>query len=122
MRTSRRLARWLALTAGIGWGLLWLNSAAASAWLATGPPNPNPEGRLFSAVTALTFSALYIVLGVAVFVALRPSGTPRKLTLTLFLTVAVLAVLPSIREFVAKDRCLDAGGQWSHSELRCLHE
>ena len=122
MRPSKRLIRWLALSAGVGWGVLMLNSAAYRAWVATGPPNPNSGGWLFSALTALTSGALYIVLGFAVFVALRPSGAPRTLTLALFLTVAVLAVLPSIREFFAKDGCLDAGGQWSHSELRCLHE
>jgi len=75
---------------------------------------------MFSAVTALIHAALYVTFGVAVFVALRPSGTPWTLTVVLTLGVAILASLPRIIEFVASDRCLDAGGQWSHSELRCV--
>jgi len=120
MSNSRRFTRWFALLASAGWGLLWLYSAAFRAWSATGPPNPNPEGAMFSAVTALISAALYVAFGVAVFVALRPSGTPWTLTVVLTLGVAILASLPRIIEFVASDRCLDAGGQWSHSELRCV--
>ena len=115
MRQAKVVLRWIALLGGIGWGLAWLNSAVAFAWAASGPPNPNPEGWLFGAVTALIWAGTGIAAGITVFVALRPSGAPKRLTAVLLLVTATLAVLPEAREFLAKDRCLDAGGQWSHA-------
>jgi hypothetical protein len=39
----RRTIRWATSLFAIGWGLIYLNSAVASAWVASGPPNKYPE-------------------------------------------------------------------------------
>jgi hypothetical protein len=121
MIVARTFLRWSALIASTAMGLVLLNSAIFRAWVAGGPPNDNPEGWLFSAGNVLVWSLASLLFGIGFFVLLRPRQTISKVAATLIGISLLLAVFPVAREFVAQDACLDSGGQWSKSELRCVH-
>ena len=122
MRAISTILRWILLLVGIAMFLLNLKSAAYRAWLAGGPPTPNPEGWLFSAWNYLSWSLAFLSSGIGVFLAL--GGRPRLIRVGIALLALAIAfwAFPHIREFVAKDACLDAGGKWTGKELRCTYE
>lgn len=122
MRAISTILRWLLLLVGIAMFLLYLKSAAYRAWLAGGPPTPNPEGWLFSAWNYLSWSLAFLSSGIGVFLAL--GGRPKLIRVGIALLALAIAfwALPHIRGFVAKDACLDAGGKWIGKELRCTYE
>jgi hypothetical protein len=101
--------------------MVLLNSALYRAWIAGGPPSDNPEGWLFSAWTSFGCAVSAALIGVGLFLALRKRPLS-KAAIVLLATAVLLAMAPSICEFIATDRCLDGGGKWSNAELRCVHE
>jgi len=92
------------------------------AWLADGPPTPNPEGCLFSAGNFLSWALAFLSAGVGVFLLIGSLPSLSRAAVVLLILASILGVIPSIREYLASDSCLDAGGKWSALELRCVHE
>ena len=118
----KKIARWPLLLTGIVLFLVYLNHAMARAWLAGGPPTSNPEGWLFSAGNFLSCSLASLSAGIGMFVFIGKLPSISRVAVAFLIVAFVLGVSPSAREFVATDRCLDAGGKWSALELRCLYE
>ena len=119
MATARKLIRWGALLACIAAGLLLLNGAVFRGWVATGPPNDNPAGWVFSAWNYVAWSGSAFLAGVGLFLLLR-LPRPTKLAVACLVVAGFLSALPWFREFIASDICLDSGGRWSTQELRCI--
>jgi len=122
MKIGRAIFRWSLLLAGIALCLIYLNSAVYRAWLAGGPPTPNPEGWLFSAGNYLSWALAFLSAGIGLFMLIGRLPALSKVGVAFLVLTGILAVLPSTREFLAKDSCLDAGGKWSTRELRCTYE
>ncbi|WP_024300014.1 hypothetical protein [Methylomicrobium lacus] len=114
--------RWSLLLAGIALFIVYLNSAFYRAWLAGGPPTPNPEGWLFSAGNFLSWALAFLSAGVGVFLLIGSLPSLSRAAVVLLILASILGIIPSIREYLASDSCLDAGGKWSALELRCVHE
>jgi len=114
--------RWLALLSGMAFFLIYLNSAAYRAWLAGGPPTPNPEGWLFSAWNFLSWSFAFLFGGIGVFIVIGRFPPVSKVAVIFLVLSAILGVVPFAREFLAQDACLDSGGKWSTQELKCINE
>lgn len=117
MKIGRVIFRWFLLPAAIALCLIYLNSAAYS-----GPPTPNPEGWLFSAGNYLSWALAFLSAGIGLFSLIGSLPALSKVAVAFLLLAGVLAVVPSAREFLAQDSCLDAGGKWSALELRCVYE
>ena len=122
MKIGRAIFRWSLLLGAIALCLIYLNSAAYRAWLSGGPPTPNPEGWLFSAGNYLAWALAFLCAGIGLFSLIGRLPALGKVAVAFLLLSVILAVVPSAREFLAKDSCLDAGGKWSALELRCAYE
>ena len=112
MKTAKETVRWFLLLLGI----------AYRAWLAGGPPTPNPEGWLSSASNYLSWSLACLSVGVGVFLLMGRFPWLSKMAIKFLATAMVLAILPAAREFLAVESCLDARGKWLYEELRCVYE
>lgn len=121
MSKAQAVSRWFVLASAIAVSLIYLNSAVYRAWLAGGPPNSNPEGWLFSSVNYLCIAGAFALGGVALFTIIGQLPSLSKKAIVLLVIAAFVGIIPFAREFVARDACLDGGGQWSNSELRCVH-
>lgn len=121
MSKATSIVRWVALLGMISPGLIYLNSALCRAWIAGGQPNSNPEDWLFSSFNYLCVAAAFVVGGIGVFLLIGRIPSLHKGSVVLLVIAAVFGITPFVREFVAIDRCLDAGGQWTKSESRCVH-
>ncbi len=119
MKALRTSFRWLLLIAGITWGLLQLNGAVAAAWLAGGPPTPNPEGWLFVAGNRLAWAAAAFLAAFGLFFLLRSKRPVSRYAIAMLVAALLLTTFPYVREYAASNACLDSGGQWS--DLRCTH-
>ena len=119
MTRPRNLLRWCLLILGVIWGCLQLNGAVTAAWLAGGPPTPNPEGWLFVAGNRLAWSIASFLAGFSLFFLLRSGRLANRYAVVALVIAVLLTAFPYIREFIASDACLDSGGQWS--DLRCVH-
>ena len=122
MAIIKKISRWSLLLAGIVFFLLYLNHAMARAWLAGGPPTTNAEGWLFSAGNFFSWSLASLCAGVGAFILIGKLPSHSRVASVFLVLAFAFSVFPSVREFVATDRCLDAGGKWSTLELRCLHK
>ena len=118
----RKIASWSLLLTGTVLFLIYLNHAMARAWLASGPPTPNPDGWLFSAGNFLSWSLASLIAGIGMFILIGKLPSLSKVAIAFLVVAFVLGVFPSARVFVATDRCLDAGGKCSALELRCFYE
>lgn len=110
MTALRAFSRWIALAGSFGLCLLLLNSALYRAWLAGGPPTDNSQGWLFSSWSNLSWSAAAAFAGIGLFLLLRQPPRIRPAIVLLGLAL-VLVTLPWLRELLASDACLDAGGR-----------
>jgi len=102
--------------------LIYLNSAFYRAWVAGGPPTDNPTGWLFSAGNYLSWAFAFLSSGIGAFILISKLPSLSKAALIFIALSIMLGIFPSAREFVATDACLDSGGKWLSSELRCTHE
>ena len=118
----KTILRWGLLLAGIAVCLIYLNSAFYRAWVAGGPPTDNPEGWLFSAGNYLAWALAILSSGIGAFVLISKLPSLSRVALVFIVLSIILGIFPSAREFVASDVCLDSGGKWLSSELRCTHE
>ena len=113
------VVRWTVLLVSALACLYFLKSAAFSAWMSGGPPNPYPEGWALRAKTQLLYSGACLAAGVALFRAAQLTSGSRRLTLALAAGAAVLAVAPSALVFLRVDACLDDGGRWNYAGNQC---
>lgn len=120
MTCALKLICWGVLFVCMAVSLLLLNGAVFRGWAASGPPNDNPAGWLFSAWSYLAWSGSAFFAGVGFFVLLR-LPRPTKLAIAALVIGGLLAALPWICELIAQDTCLDFGGSWSTQALRCIH-
>jgi hypothetical protein len=100
-------------------GLLYLNGALFSLWVAGGPPNPHPLGWERRALGQLSFSVASFMLAFGSFKLVVESPALRGKTIAIVLVGLALAAAPYIGRFVLQDQCLDQGGQWSNFTLEC---
>jgi hypothetical protein len=119
---TRNIIRWSLLLIGIFLFLSYLNSAVFRAWVAGGPPTSSPEGWLFSAGNHLSWSLASLTAGIGLFILVGKLPSLSKVAIVFLIVASILGAVPSARVFIATDSCLDAGGKWSASELRCLYE
>ena len=68
---ARNLARWVALLVCVALALLYLNSAAYSAWLSGGPPTAIPQAWAHRALAHLCYSVAALLVGLALFRGIR---------------------------------------------------
>jgi hypothetical protein len=118
MKNSRTLLRWILLISGIIWGVVQLNGAAFSAWVAGGPPTTDPEGWQFVAGNRLAWASASFLAASGMFVLLRRDRPISRYAVATLVIAALLAAYPCVREFIASDACLDSGGQWL--DQRCV--
>lgn len=118
----KTIIRWGVLLTGMVAFLTYLKSALYRAWLAGGPPTDNPEGWLFSAENSLSWAFAFLSLGIGIFLLIGKLPSLSRVAFVFIALSIILGVFPSAREFVASDVCLDSGGRWSSSELRCNRE
>jgi hypothetical protein len=115
----RAVARWSILLLGLGLALVYLNSAAFSGWASGGPPTEIPAAWKQRALAHLCYGLSALLLGFALFRALRPSRLADPgVWIAIALGVVFLAV-PSVRQFIEIDQCLDAGGCWNRNAFKC---
>ena len=118
----RQTIRWFVLLAFVCVALLYLNSAAYSAWVSGGPPNPYPIGWSRRALGHLSFSAAALFLGIGLFCVIPTFPKIRHRTLALLAIGLFLIAAPYIGRLVLTDRCLDQGGSWSNQTIQCSNE
>lgn len=114
-----RILRRLLLLLSVGLGLVFLNDAVFSGWVAGGPPGDHELGWGRRSLGSLCFALASLLAGAFLIRAL--SGRPRPGLGTWSLAVA--AILLGLAPFVAReiliDSCLDRGGRWNASLIEC---
>jgi len=110
---------WAVLLSAIIVALLYLNSAAASAWAGSGPPTTVPEAWMQRAFAHLCYATGAQLIGFGAFRVIRrlPGFDRMGLVLALFAIIAV--AVPRIRGIILVRRCVDAGGRWDGAAFRC---
>lgn len=116
---SQRIASWVVCLGFVALGLLYLNAAFFSAWVAGGPPNTNPVGWERRALGQLSVSVASFILSVGSYKLVISLPSWRPIPVAIVLGGLVFSVAPYIGRFVLQDQCLDSGGQWSNLELIC---
>ena len=118
-RVATAIARWAVLLAAVTLAVLYLNSAAYSAWAGGGPPTTIREAWMQRALADLCYALATTLGGLALFRTIR--RTPRLDRVVVVLTVLALVLLaaPRARRFLLVDHCLDAGGRWDDAAFRC---
>jgi hypothetical protein len=113
-------ASWVLMLGFMVLGLMYLNGAFFSAWVAGGPPNSHPLGWERRALGQLAFSLASFTLAVGSFKLVRELPVRKRSSFALVLAGIVLAVSPYVDRLVLQDKCLDQGGQWSNLTLECV--
>jgi hypothetical protein len=114
-----RVARWGALVVCLALAVLYLNSAAYSAWAGAGPPTTIRDAWMDRALAHLCYAAAAVLGGFTLFrVTRRPPRLDRSALALLVLSVVFIAA-PHARRFLLVDRCLDSGGRWDAAAFRC---
>lgn len=112
------VARWVALLAFIALALLYLNSAAYSAWAAGGPPTTIREAWMHRAFSHLSYAVGAVLGGVLFRTVRRPVRFDRVSAVLAALALLTVAA-PHVRFFLLVDSCLDAGGLLDAATFRC---
>lgn len=105
-------------------GLLYLNSAAYSAWVSGGPPNDYSHAWAQRALVHFCFSISFLFSGPMAFAALKKdfSFKASKYKYLWAVVVAFSLIYPHAREFFLIDSCLDGGGNWVKAHFECKYE
>ncbi len=111
--------RWSILAAGVGLALMYLNSAAGSAWVAGGPPTPYPEAWLHRAFAHLCFSAVTMLVALALFRWLKLGMRPDRVVLLLVVLSALALSAPHVRKLLLENSCVNSGGVFDSLIVRC---
>jgi hypothetical protein len=115
----QRIASWVVCVGFAVLGLLYLNGAFFSAWVAGGPPTEYPLGWERRALGQLSFSVASFLLAVGSYKIVVALPTWRRVPTMLVVIGLALIVAPYIGRFVLQDQCLDRGGKWSNLTLEC---
>lgn len=100
-------------------GLLYLNNAFFSLWVASGPPNAHPMGWERRALGQLAWSVAAFTFSGASYRLLQALPRWPRSALVLLAAGSCLAMAPHVARILLQDRCLDQGGQWSNTHLEC---
>jgi hypothetical protein len=117
-----RAARWAALLGGVALALVYLNSAAFSAWAGTGPPPTNAfrEAWMHRAFAHLCYGGAAALGGASLFRVMQRPLRLDRVVLALTVLVVLLLAAPRIRLFVFVEPCLHSEGRWDDATFRCL--
>ncbi len=118
---SMNSIRWAFLLGLIASGLLYLNSAAYSAWVAGGPPNDYPHAWEQRALVHFGISISLMASGVMAFISFK-SDFKWKASQYKYVWLLILLLglgYPKTREWILTDKCLDSGGTWSSQHFDC---
>jgi len=118
-RRSMAFLRWAILLGCIALGLLYLNSAVFSAWVAGGPPTDYPESWLHRAVLRFCIAVALFLVGTAAFRWISRLPSIDRWSVALFLIAGVVLSIPLVREHMVANSCVNSGGQWDRPEFRC---
>jgi hypothetical protein len=119
IESLRSVAEWLALSALVVVGFMYLNGAFFAAWVAGGPPTDYRLGWERRSLAHLSFSAAAFVASAAVF---RLIGRlPKKDTpaYVLLVLTATLVAAPYIGRFILASSCVSSGSRWSNLTIEC---
>ncbi len=124
MEVMCRIGKILAPTICIVFGLLYLNGAAYSWWASWGPPTEYPELFQHQAITRFGLSVALFATAPLLFIVFKNrfnlAASKYKYW---WLVILVIALGGSyLRVLLLQDSCLDSGGSWQVSKLRCQHE
>jgi hypothetical protein len=111
--------RWTLLVVLSGLGLVLLNHALFSFWVAGGPPGSFKLGWLRHAYASLGFAVATFFTAFGAFHALGRLPRPRLGSLVLLGLAAILFVTPFAVREVLIHRCVSTGGSWNHGGLEC---
>ena len=114
-----RAVRWTALFAGVTLALVYLNSAAYSAWAGGGPPTSIREAWMHRAFSHLCYAGAAVVSGLTLFRVIRRPLRLDRAALALVVLTTVLLAAPDVRRFLLMGHCLDSGGHWDAAAFRC---
>ena len=117
--TALKLLRWCCLLVAIGVGLLFLNDAFFSAWVAGGPPGEHKLGweRRSQGSAAFAFASFFA--GAFFFRSLARLPRPGRVSWFLAAVTVLLVLAPFAAREVLVDKCLDSGGRWNASFIEC---
>lgn len=114
-----RASRWAALLAGVALALVYLNSAAYSAWAGGGPPTTIRDAWLHRALVHLCYGVAAAFGGIILFRVIHRPPRLDRAALALVVLALVLIAAPHAKRFLLVDRCLDSGGRWDAAAFRC---
>jgi hypothetical protein len=117
--TLRNVARWAVLLVALLVAAIYLNSAAFSAWVASGPPTPFPEVWAQRSLAHACTAASILLAGISSFLAIKAFPRIGWIPILFGFLAIALAAVPVGREFMLIDSCLDSGGRWDEQEFRC---
>ena len=115
----QRCASWIVCIGFVVLGLLYLNGAIFSAWVAGGPPNSNSLGWERRALGELSFSLAAFVLAIGSYKLVTGLPVWRRNPVFVVAAGVALAFAPYVGRFIFQDQCLDMGGRWRNLELVC---
>ena len=113
--------RWALLAIGVVACLYYLNDAAYSAWIAGGPPSAHKLGWELRSQASLFRAIGALLLGVAVFRAIKQVPSIARSTWAIALLAISMLLVPPAQRALAIDKCLDRGGKWNPQALECEH-
>ncbi len=114
-----RAGRWAALLAGGALALVYLNSAAYSAWAGGGPPTTIRDAWMHRAFAHLCYAVAAALGGILLFRVIRRPPRLDRAALVLAVLALVVIAAPHARRFLLVNRCLDSGGRWDAAAFRC---
>jgi len=118
----RQVIRWFVLLTLLVVTLLYLNSAAYSAWVSGGPPNPYPLGWSRRAIGHLCFAFASLLIGIGLFRGIRLFPILGRGTIAFIIIGILLVASPYVGRYILIDKCLDQGESWSYEGIQCSNE
>ena len=119
-----RVGKWLAPATCIVLGLLILNGAAGSWWVSWGPPTNYPEAWEQRAVSQIGYAIALFATAPMLFNAFKYKFNLKKYRYKYWwlLTIIIAIGYPHVRVFMLTDSCLDSGGKWQATYIRCQYD
>lgn len=119
MSRGRSFLRWSVLVLGIGLALLYLNSAAFSAWVATGPPNDYPEAWLQRAFGHLCIAMGVFLVSVVLFRLIKPGARIGSVVIICLALTLVIGIAPTARKRSLRKACEERSAMFDETLVRC---
>ena len=124
MEVIRQIGKWLAPVICLALGLLYLNGAAGSWWVSWGPPTDFPESWEQRAILQLGYATALFATAPMLFITFKHRFNLKAYSYKYWWLAIIIISLsyPHARVFVLADRCLDSGGKWQATYIRCQYE